>query len=220
METSAATARSILSCPAELVLAIDGRPHIERDDPWVGLEDWAGTPALICAHGGALSQAADRRADAELEVVGGIHGGETLVLCGRLCLVTSEMCGCCNGARDYITVDVVEVTLVRGEERIPVAVEDFADPALWLNEGFLRRTTAHINEHHGEHLRWAVAQRANLLASEVVAAQLVDLTSSGVEVQWVGVDGARSLLLFFPDAAINPDQLGEHLRSSLHPELC
>ncbi len=89
MNALAAAARSILSCPTTLELSVDGRPHSVDDDSWLGLEDWAGTPTLMCVHGGALSEAGQRGGEAELEVDSKIREGEAIILSGRLRLAST-----------------------------------------------------------------------------------------------------------------------------------
>ncbi len=122
--------------------------------------------------------------------------------------------------RDYVALDLSAVVLVRGNERVSVDPSDFTDPALGLNDGFLRRTVSHINERHGEHLRRTIAALVNLPVRGVLGAQLVNLTPGGVEVQWVTPDGAHRTVLHFPSDALGPDELDYHLRRSLQLEQC
>ena len=222
----AALARSILSCPAEVDLVVDGVPHPLADDTRLPMQDLAGVPTFACTPGGALSRAG---ADG-LHVVVTVRSGlgpaasslrePSLAIAGRLRPDGREACECCDEIRDRLVVDLDLIAVVRGGERTAVAVEDFLDPALHLNPGYLQRAVEHANDHHGDELRHAVASRTGVRPRSIVAVHLRDLTPRSVEVAWITAEGGTRTVLRFPNVARTPEELGDLLRRALHPGLC
>jgi hypothetical protein len=218
--TRAAIARSILACPDEVELLVDGVPHPLADDERLALQDWAGTPTFACAPQGTLSRAGLDGRHALLTLTSPVAAGHQLVLAGQLRQAGSDRCDCCDDERAWVVVDLVLVALVEGEQRRQLDVGDFADPALELNAGFLARTTEHLNDCHGEHLRHAVAQRTGVAVRAIAGVRLADLTPRSVELRWVSLEGAHRTVLRFAGAARSTEELGMLLRRSLHPGLC
>jgi len=222
----ATLARSILSCPSEVDLVVDGVPHPLADDARLPMQDLAGVPTFACTPGGALSRAGLEGLPAVVTVrsglgpVGSPLRGASLALAGRLRHDERELCDCCAEVRDRLVVDLDLVAVVRDGERRSVPVEDFLDPALHLNAGYLQRAVEHANDHHGDELRHAVAARAGVRPRTIVAVHLSDLTPRSVEVGWITADGGNRTVLRFPSAARTPEELGDLLRRALHPGLC
>jgi len=215
----ARTARSILACPDEVELVVDGVPH-PLDGASLSLSDWSGTPVFVCASGCSLSRAGTQRRNALMAVTSSSVEGACLVLAGQLRRAGVNACTCADGAHDLVAVDLSRVLLTRGEQRLAIDLEEFENPTLQLNAGFLRRSEQHINLDHGDHLRHAVAQRLGLRPPEVGGAQLRRLTVLGAELHWVTDEGGASTTLRFPRAARDADELGAYLREVLHPSLC
>jgi hypothetical protein len=214
----AVAARSILSCPVEIDLAVDGVARPLADEARLGLQDCGGTPVFLCERDGALATAAAASLAAVLTVVG--VDESSLAVAGRLRHSGTDVCSCCGECRDVVALVADRVVLVSGSQRIDVEVGDFADPALRLNPGFLARTAEHVNRHHQDELRHALAERTGQRVGRIAGAQLTDLTAREVEIQWVALDGGHSTLLTFPSVAVDPDGLGEMLRRTLHPGIC
>jgi hypothetical protein len=218
MDQHAEAARSILACPADVDLVVDGVPHALADGA-VGLQDWAGVPTFVCSPDSALARAGGRGLRALLTATSATSRAR-LVLAGRLRPAGTETCTCCDLRREYVAVDLARILLTDDEQRVRVALEDFSDPALELNRGFLSRTLDHLNDHHAEHLRHAVARRTGLPAADIAAACLTELDRRRAELRWVTETGAHRTVLRFDRAARSADELGAQLRRSLHPELC
>jgi hypothetical protein len=216
----AAIARSILACPEEVELLVDGVPHPLADDARVALQDWAGTPTLACSPDSTLSHAARDGRHVLLTLASGVAPGRQLLLAGQLRQAGSDQCECCADERAWVVVDLTFVALTEGEERRQIDVGDFADPSLELNDGFLTRSMLHLNDRHGEHLRHAVAQRTGVAVREIAGVHLADLTARSVELQWVTAEGAHRTVLRFAAVARTAEELGMLLRRSLHPGLC
>src|SRR6478735_4111744 len=90
----AAVARSILACPAEVNLVVDGDSAPLGDD--AELRDRRGTPVLVCRPGSPVHRAGRDGRKAVLSVGSGLgpRGGperdDTLALAGRLHVVGVE----------------------------------------------------------------------------------------------------------------------------------
>ena len=224
----AALARSILSCPAEVDLVVEGVPHPLADDARLPMQDLAGVPTFACSPGGALARAGADRLPVVVTISSGLGDARSplrqlratsLALAGRLRLEGRELCECCAELRDRLVVDLDLVALVRGTTRTAIAVEDFLDPALQLNAGYLQRAVEHANSHHAEELRHAAAARTGVRPRKIAAAHLGALTPRSVELSWITADGGNRTVLRFPTSARTPDQLADLLRRALHPGL-
>ncbi|MGB0100015.1 MAG: hypothetical protein WBP61_07015 [Nocardioides sp.] len=219
----AADARSILACPAQVSLVIEGEALVEDD---TGLTDRLGMPAFLCRPGSPVDRAAAGRRSALLTVTSGLgpRGGaertETLTLAGRLEPVDVEECACCPEVRHVVALDLNFVLLARAERQHQVPLEQFRSRAHELNRGHLQRSTEHANDCHHDDLRHAVATGTGTPDDLLIGVRLTALSPSGVEVQWVDVEGAHRQELVFPRAARDLTELGEMLRRSLHAGLC
>ncbi len=232
----AAAARSILACPLEVQLVVDGLDDVTAglDDDALEMQDHGGRPVLSCPADSALAVAATDGRGALLTVASGL--GEpgsadrdaTLTLSGRLDALGLEECECCDEVRMRIGVELDFVLLSRAsapddapdQTRLRVPLAAYASPEHDLNRGFLQRSTEHANRCHQDELRRAVASMTRTRLGEVVGVQLTRLRPEGVEVHWVDPTGAHLSVLRFARAAGSTQDLGELLRAELHAGLC
>ncbi len=222
--TAAATARSILSCPATLDLTVDGLDDVLAECHDVALQDQDGVPTFSCPSDRPLARAAagrGRRAVLSLESgVGAPDGAErtsVLSLAGRLVRSGRDSCECCAETRDVVVLVVERVALTprSGSAPLQLSVEDFSAPEHRLNRGFLQRCVEHASQCHQDELRHAVAAIVDRPIREIAGVALSDLTTRGVLVRWVDADGAHAREVAFPHAAVTPAELGELLRREL-----
>ncbi|WGX98934.1 hypothetical protein [Nocardioides sp. L-11A] len=238
----AAAARSILACPAEVQLVVDGIDDpADPDDPATGLDaaglemqDHGGRPLLTCTADSALAVAATDRRGALLTLTSGLGAAgtaerdATLTLSGRLEALGLEQCECCDEVRMRVGLHLDFALLSRtsaprdapDETRVRVPLGAFADPEHELNRGFLQRSTEHANLCHQDELRRAIAAMTQTRLGEVVGVQLADLHAGGVALRWVDLTGAHSAELRFPRPAASAAELGDLLRTELHAGLC
>lgn len=221
----AATARSILACPAAADLAVDGLSHPLEDDQRLALDDRDGTPSFLCLPGGVLAAAAAEQRRVLLSVSSGLRPAaewDLLTLAGGLRLVSSESCDCCREPRERVVVDVTFAVLSRGDgsDRFRVDLDEFRAPEHRLNRGYLQRSAQHAEDHHQDELRRAVAALTSTRPGDVLGVRLSSLSADGAEVTWVDRDGAHQRRLPFPHAARSTEELGRLLRSQLHPGIC
>jgi len=223
---AAAFARSILSCPAEVDLVVDGVAHPLADDSTLPMQDLAGVPTFACRPGGVLSRAGEAGLPVVITIRSGLgevsspERSASVAVAGRLRRTGAEYCDCCDEVRDRLVVDIDLVQLTHDGERTPVTVAEFLNPTHHLNAGYLQRAAEHANAGHQEELRHAVAQRTNRRPRHIIAVQLAALTRRSVEVQWITAEGGNRTVLRFPSAASSPEELGNLLRKALHPGLC
>lgn len=232
----AETARSILACPAGVELVVDGTPlaltAADGSEALPGLRDREGTPTFVCGLDSALSFAGAAGHSALVKVTSalGVPGAPdrelVLSIAGRLRTAGREECGCCDEVRDIVVLDPGFVLLARVAadgsvtERARVPLAAFRSPAHQLNRGYLQRSAEHANDCHQHELRRAVAAFSGIRFGSVIGVQLADLTVEGAQLRWVDVDGAHSREIRFPWAAASADELGDLLRSQLHPGIC
>lgn len=232
----AAAARSILACPDEVQLVVDGVDDIlagltvDDDDGRLGLVDVDGHPVLSCPPDSALAWAAGEGRGALLTLTGGVGApgsperDATLTIAGRLEASGTEECDCCSDVRATVTMKPSYVVLARPSQgpdtqlRVPLGA--FCSPALQLNRGFLQRSTEHANRCHQEELRRAVATTTDSRVGDIVGVQLADLRPDRVDVRWVDRSGAHSHELVFARPATTARELGDLLRRELHAGLC
>ena len=224
-------ARSILSCPADVNLVVDGVDDLLADRDELGMTDQDGRPVLGCPTDSPLAEAAGAGRSALLTVTSGLgrRGAATrearLTLAGRLCVEGREDCECCGETRTQVTIDLNFVLLSRTlpgdeERQYRVPLDHFCSPDHRLNRGYLQRSVEHANQCHQEELRRAVAMTTGTRMVDVVGVALTDLLPHRVEVNWVDLDGARSRTIHFGRAASSTEELGELLRARLHAGLC
>lgn len=231
----AAVARSILSCPAEVDLLVDGVSttlDAGDDTAALGLQDVHGAPTFSCppdselARAGALGRSALLTVASGLGPTGSAERGDRLVLAGRLEVRGTEECACCGESRDLVALVLNFVLLTRSgdaersEEQRRVPLEHFRSPAHHLNRGFLQRSVEHANDHHQDELRRAISLSSGVRLADVVGVRLTGLSTRGVEVGWVDVTGAHRTVIDFPRPARTTAELGELLRRELHAGLC
>ena len=118
-------------------------------------------------------------------------------------------------------MDVANVILIRpGGEGVPIPLDTFTDPGLDLNDGVLHRTQDHLNNHHGDELREAVATRSYVAVDSVLAAQITGLGADGFEFQWVDEHGAHTARTVFDRLARTPEDLLAGVQKALAAEIC
>lgn len=219
----AADARSILACPSEVSLVIEGEPLTEDD---TGLTDRRGTPTFLCRPDSPVARAATAHRSAILTVGSGLGSRgssertDTLTLAGRLERVDVEDCDCCQEVRHVVSLHLNFVLLARADRQHRVPLEQFRSNDHELNRGHLQRSTEHANDCHQEELRQAVATGTGTRPAELLGVRLADLTPATVEVQWVDVQGAHRNVIRFPRTARDLAELGDMLRHSLHAGIC
>lgn len=229
----AAAARSILACPADVHLVVDGVDDVTAGlgDAHLEMQDHGGRPLFACPADAALAIAATDGRGALLTLHSGLgRAGSpdreaTLTLSGRLEATGLEECECCTEIRMRVLLRLDFALLSRagqgpGEARIRVPLAAFASAAHDLNRGFLQRSVEHANRCHQDELRRAIASRTGTRLGDVVGVHLTGLRPDGVVLQWVDTTGSRESRLAFPRPARSTSDLGELLREELHAGLC
>ncbi|MDQ4051474.1 MAG: hypothetical protein M3237_02095 [Actinomycetota bacterium] len=227
----AATARSILACPVDATLVVDGVDDVLAGTDDLAMSDLAGQPTFSCLPDTPLAEAARARRSALLTLesalgpVGSPEREATLTLSGRLEMRGHADCDCCGETRDVVGLELNFALLARSGEdgpgqQVRVPLEHFRSPEHHLNRGFLQRSVEHANACHQEELRRAVSTTTGTRLAEVVGVTLTDLRPDRVEVQWVDLHGSHARVCRFPHRARNAEELGELLRGTLHAGLC
>ena len=227
----AAAARSILSCPDDVNLVVDGVDELLADRDELGMVDRDGSPVLACPAGSPLAAAASEGRSALLTVSSGLGPRDSqsrdarLTLAGRLTVAAREDCECCGEERVQVAIDLNFVLLSRTppgepEQQYRVPLDHFASPDLRLNRGFLQRSVEHANDCHQDELRRAMAMTSGTRMSDIVGVRLAALQPHQVDVTWVDIDGAHSRTVEFGRSARSAEELGELLRARLHAGLC
>lgn len=223
-ERLAADARSILACPGEVSLVVEGDAHALDDE--AGLRDTCGTPTFVCPPGSPVLRAAVDGRNAVLSVGsglgprGGAERGDRLALAGRLQAVGVEECDCCQEVRHLVALELDAVVLVRGERGLRVPLEGFHSPRHELNRGHLQRSVEHANDCHQEELRQAVAHGTSTRPADLLGVRIARLSPADVVVQWVDGTGAHEQRIAFGHTARDLNDLGDLLRRGLHVGLC
>ena len=223
----AARARSVLSCPGDVRLVVDGVDDVLADLGELGMQDLDGRPTFSCPPDSALASAARRSRsailtiDSALGAPGSPDRDLVLTLAGRVVLAGREACACCEVGREIVTFEPTFVLLSLDEaEQARVELDDFACARHQLNRGFLQRSVEHANRCHQDELRQAVSLTTRTRLADLVGVALADLRPHRVDVRWVDPTGARSTRLTFPRTARSTWELGELLREQLHAGLC
>lgn len=235
----ASFARSILACPAEVQLVVDGIDDITvglTDGTGLTMEDDGGRPVFSCPTDSVLAAAGRERRSALLTIASGVGARDDrtrsagLTLAGRLETTAEEACACCSEVRAIVTAHLNFVLLVDGpigagdaarqsqQHRVPLNA--FLSNDHVLNPGYLQRSSEHANACHQDELRRTVATTADTRLADVVGVSLDDLTPAGVTLTWVDTSGAHRRRVDFGRRATDPHDLGELLRSRLHAGLC
>lgn len=229
----AAAARSILACPADVHLVVDGVDDVTAGlgDAHLEMQDHGGRPLFACPADAALAVAATDGRGALLTLHSGLgrpgspDRDATLTLSGRLEATGLEECECCTEVRMRILLRLDFALLSReghgpDEARLRVPLAAFTSTAHDLNRGFLQRSVEHANQCHQDELRRAVATRTGTRLGDVVGVHLAGLRPDGVVLQWVYTTCAHESELTFPRSASKAPDLGELLREELHAGLC
>jgi hypothetical protein len=218
-------ARSILACPAEVELVVDGHPHVGADSQ-LGLRDDAGTPTFWCRPGSLMARAAGEGSSALVTFASGV-GAEgsserraALTVAGRLQGQGTAACACCGELRLDVGLDLDFVVLHRDDTQVRVPLRAFRSPELVLNRGYLQRSMEHANDCHREDLGQVVARTTGTPVEQLLDVCLTDLTAHGAELGWIDVDGAHRASLWFSRPARTAEELGLLLRHELHAGIC
>jgi hypothetical protein len=221
MDSTASIARSILSCPRGGSVVIDGVPYSMDELEMQGFADDGGRPTFLCPPEQRLAYAGRRGSHAVLVLQGARGGDEAVQLTGMLRWLRTDACTCCETEWEEVVMDVSGVMLVRTDgEALPIPLDTFTDRDLDLNDGVLHRNQDHLNNHHGEELREAVATRTYLPVDSILAAQIAGLHADGFDFQWVDEGGAHSARTTFDHPARTPEDLVAGVRKALAAEIC
>ena len=224
-DEAAGLARSVLSCPDSVVLRVDEDREALMDEAYDVTVDVHGSPVFSASEGSALLVAARAGAVGVVEVTSGLRPQDTgharleMFLQGRLAQRGSG-CQCCGDPRALVALDVSRVTLFRDDRPVPVDLHRFRDRRHVLNPGYLQRTAEHANEAHELELRSAMASTFGLSLQSLLAASLLRVDPSGVDVSWLDDAGGHLQRLDFLRTVSSPQELGAALRSHLHAGIC
>ncbi|MDR7251088.1 hypothetical protein J2X46_000060 [Nocardioides sp. BE266] len=222
---AALIARSVLSCPSSIVRRVGDADDELRDETYDVTCDVHGAPVFSASDDSALLAAARVGLDGVVEVTSGLghHSSRerrlTLLLHGRLA-VRDSGCACCGDPRSLVALELTDVTLHRDALAIPVDLAQFRDRRHVLNEGYLQRTAEHANDAHELELRSAMAATFGLPIQSLLAASLLRVEATGVDVSWLDAAGAHTERLDFLRTVSSPQELGAALRSHLHAGIC
>ncbi len=237
MDTTARTARSILSCPRGGSVVIDGIPYSMEELEMQGFADDGGRPTFLCPPEQRMAYAGRRGSHVVLVLqgaistgsihrisTGSIHrlgSGDAVRLTGTLRWMRTDACTCCETEWEEVVMDVANVMLIHpGGEATRIPLDAFTDPGLDLNDGVLHRNQDHLNNHHGDDLREVVATRSYVPVDSVLAAQITGLCADGFEFQWVDEQGAHTARTTFDRRARTPEDLITGVRKALAAEIC
>lgn len=235
----AAVARSVMACPSEVQLVVEGVDDIsaglgaegEAEGAGLDLRDVDGRPVFTCPAAAVLARAAAEHRRALVTVTSGLGApgsasrGVTVVLAGRLAVADREDCPCCDQVRVTVCLELDDVVLTRpgaagAGVQHPVPLTAYTSPAHRLNRGYLQRSVEHANHCHQDELRLALATCTDSPLRDIVGVHLADLRPDRVEVRWVDTTGAHSRTVDFGRAATTAAELGDLLRHHLHSQLC
>lgn len=233
----AAVARSVMACPYDVQLVVEGIDDIsagldaDGEEPGLDLRDIDGRPVFTCPADAQLARAAAEGRRALVTVTSGLGAPKSpardvvVTLTGRLAVADREECPCCDRVQDTVCLEIEDVLLRRTgpagsqvQHRVPLAA--YTSPDHLLNRGFLQRSVEHANSCHQDELRRALSMMTGTRMREVVGVHLVDLRPDQVEVRWVDTSGAHCRTLEFGRAATTAAELGELLRDHLHANMC
>ena len=226
-ESDAALARSILACCTDAALTVDDYPSAGEDDD-LGLRDQDGVPTFSCRSWSVLAEAGRSRSQALVTLTSGLgpEGGpdraHALTLTGALRSGIVEDCRCCGERRHDVHLQVDLVVLDRGDgtRQVTVPTHAFLDPQLRLNRGHLQRALEHANDCHTDNLRDVVLQRTLTSEDALLDARMAGLTTRGVELAWIDLDGAHRASVPFSRTARTVEELAVLVRHELHTGIC
>jgi hypothetical protein len=237
-ERLAAAARSILACPLDVQLVVDGVDDIIEGFPDTGdeasldLRDVDGRPVFTCPADTPLALAAADGRSALVTLRSGVGRpgsrarDASVTLAGRLAVADREECPCCDRVRDTVCLELDYVLLTapgakpgsRVQQAVPLAA--YSSTAHRLNRGFLQRSVEHANNCHQDELRQAIATTTDTRLRDVVGVHLAELRPDRVDVRWVDTTGAHTRTLEFGRSATTAAELGLLLRDHLHAGIC
>lgn len=225
-ETDAELARSILACCTDASLTVDDFPAAGDDDD-LGLRDVDGVPTFSCrsfsvlAHAGAAGSQALITLSSGLGPDDGPERGHTLTITGRLRSGVVEDCRCCGERRHDVHLQVGLVVLTRDSgQQVTIPLRTFLDPSLRLNRGHLQRALEHANDCHRENLVDVVLERTDTRPEELLDARMTALSTRGVELVWIDLDGAHRASVPFSRTARTVEELALLVRHELHAGIC
>ncbi|WP_210650746.1 hypothetical protein [Nocardioides sp. SYSU D00065] len=222
---AALLARSVLSCPDGISLVVGDIGQVLADEVYDVTCDVHGSPVFSASDDSALLAATRGGASAVVEVTSGLGDPASperdLVLVLRGALVQRGAgCACCGDPRALVALEPTSVALLRGTRVTDVAPADFQDRAHVLNPGHLQRTAEHANQAHERELRSAMAATFGVPVQSLLAASLLRVEPTGVDVSWLDSAGAHTERLDFLRTVSSPQELGAALRSHLHAGIC
>lgn len=186
-----------------------------------GFADDGGSPTFLCPPEQHLAYAGRRGSHVVLVLQGTLGNDEALRLTGMLRWMRTDACTCCETEWEEVVMDIANVMLIHpGGETVRIPLDAFTDPGLDLNDGVLHRNQDHLNNHHGDDLREAVATRSYVPVDSVLAAQITGLCADGFEFQWVDEQGAHTAHTTFDRRARTPEDLITGVRQALAAEIC
>lgn len=225
-ENDAELARSILACCTDASLTVDDFPAAGADDD-LGLRDVDGVPTFSCrsfsvlAHAGAAGSEALVSLSSGLGPENGAERGHVLTITGRLRAGVVEDCRCCGERRHDVHLQVGLVVLTRDSgEQVTIPLRAFLDPTLRLNRGHLQRALEHANDCHRDNLVDVVLQRTDTAREELLDARMTTLSTRGVELAWIDLQGAHRAYVPFSRHARTVEELAMLVRHELHAGIC
>jgi hypothetical protein len=218
-------ARSVLSCPEAITLRVSSQARTLDDEDYEVTCDIHGAPVFSASDASALLTATRSGATGVVEVTSALataaSGGHRLELYLQGALVRRGTgCTCCGDPRSLVALEPSRVTLFCDDRPVTVDVARYRDREHVLNPGYLQRTAEHANDAHEQELRTALTATLGLPLQTLLAASLVRIDPSGVDVSWLDDAGAHVQRLDFLRTASSPEELGAALRSHLHAGLC
>jgi hypothetical protein len=232
----AGEARSILACPGDAELAVDGEPEAAAASEDLDLDGTGPEPLFRCRPDAWLALAAGCQRGAVLEVTSGLGAPgapghrPALTVVGHLETRGREHCPCCVEQREVVALVPDLVLLERPPAgppgwrlplpklRVPLAA--FRADEHLLNRGYLHRSTRHANDCHQDDLRRAAARLAGRPLMEIGGAGIGALTRTGLRLQWLDREGAHEADLAFGHHARTAEDLGDLIRSALGEPVC
>lgn len=212
-------ARETVEQASRATLAIHGWP-IGSSSPMTGLYTDSGWPVLRCGLESALAGAAAENRPAALTVYGPADASEavTVLLTGTLEIIGHSREGGREAAAVALALEqVVLEAAAPGRPAVtrPVPVSEYTgvDPVTMAD--CARRLVEHTNASHDGELRRFAAFHSGLPPAQVAAAWLAGLNAHGLELGWIGPDGARTTAVSFPRQARTPTELSVLVRRRL-----
>ncbi|HEY1702405.1 MAG TPA: DUF2470 domain-containing protein [Trebonia sp.] len=213
-------ARETVEQASSATLAIRGRP-LGPGSALAGVYTDNGWPVLRCDLNSVVAAAAAENLTATLAVRGRADDGPetvTVLLTGTLETIGRAR----DNGREISAValmleHVVIETRTAGCPAVarPVPVSEYTGVDPVTLAACARRLAEHTNASHDGELRRFAASHSGLPAAAVAAAWLTGLDPNGLELGWIGPDGARTVTVSFPRQARTPTELSLLVRRQL-----